>query len=92
MAITVNSSFTSGQRHVIGDLSTRFYNLTGTGTADTFTVPFPAGDVLSVDCQPTTNVSIGATWAAGTAPNTTLVTFVASGAWTAVIQVIARAG
>ncbi len=97
MAVTQNTAnypaSEAQKRHIIGDLVSRFYNLTGTGTADTFNVPFPAGDIFSIDCQPTTNVSIGATWAAQSGnPQASTVTFTASGAWTAIVQVISRVG
>ena len=90
MAVTNNAY--NNQRHIFGDMATRFYNLTGTGSGDTFTVSIPSGDMLSVDVQPTTSISVGATWAAGSTQGTTLITFAASGAWSAVVQVISRAG
>lgn len=70
-------------RHVVGDLSTRFYTVSGTN-GDTLATGLPS--ILNVTVTPTTAVAVGATWTGGT------VTFVTGGAWAGVVQVLSRVG
>ncbi len=71
------------QRHVLGDLVARFYDLSG-NDADTFT-PAQSG-IRQVVITPTTTVAVGATVSSG------VITFHAGGAWAAKVGVISKEG
>jgi hypothetical protein len=71
-------------RHVVGDLVTRFYQLSG-NNGDTLTIP-GMGPILLADATPTTAISMGVIIA------NNVITFVSAGAWAAVVQVMARYG
>lgn len=79
----LNSS-TAVTRHITGDLSVRFFTLSGTN-GDTLTVP-GVSDILFVSARPTTAIAIGATWTGN------VITFVTSGAFAATIEVVSRVG
>jgi len=71
-------------RHVLGDLVVRFYDLSGTN-GDTFT-PSQQQGIRQVVPIPTTAIAIGYTLAVNT------ITFVTSGAWAARVAVWSREG
>lgn len=86
--MAVQLSTTSPYRHIIGDLSVRFFTLTTVNDADTLTVP--GGDILIVNIMPNTAAGNAndpcATWAGN------VVTFHSNGAWGGVVQVFTRVG
>jgi len=73
------------QRHVMGDLVARFFDLSG-NNGDTLTLPNPG--IRDVIITPTTAIAVGATWPAGGA----VITFVTAGAWAARVMVLSREG
>jgi len=76
-------------RHIIGDLATRFFNLTSVANNDTLTV---AGiqDILDVIITP--NTTAGAANAPAATWSGNVVTFLSGGAWGGTVQVISRVG
>lgn len=72
-------------RHIVGDLETRFYDLSG-NNGDTFTLTNPG--LHDVIITPTTAIAVGATFTPGAAT----ITFVTLGAWAARVMVVSRLG
>ena len=78
------TSTTAPYRHITGDLSMRFYTLSG-NNGDTLTIPGVI-DILQADPVPTTSINLGCTFSGN------VVTFVSGGAWTATVMVVSRVG
>lgn len=74
-------------RRVIGDLVERFYTVTG---VDTNTLTVTQQNIQQVVITPTTAVYVGCTVTG--AVNGSVITFAASGAFTAKVGVISREG
>lgn len=72
------------QRHVLGDLVIRFYDLSG-NNGDTFT-DLAQVNLRDVVITPTTAIAVGATWAGS------VITFTSIGAWAARVAVFSRQG
>lgn len=77
-------STTPAYRHVIGDMVTRFFTLSG-NNGDTLTI-IGMGPVILADVTPTTAVSVGVSIA------NNVITFVTAGAWAGLLQVVTRWG
>ena len=87
--MAVQTPSNSPYRHIVGDLSVRFFNLTSVGNNDTLTVA-GVSDILDVIITP--NTTAGAAYAPAATWSGNVVTFLSGGAWGGTVAVVSRVG